>query len=124
MPLLRFTEQEILKIGLAHLGFTKTRQNVVLTTNMQRFRACYGTSPKACLEIFVDLQIQDVFAKPDIDMLLMTLKWLKCYPKEGEMAGLFHKNERTVRIHCWKYAAGLQELRSTKVSVEIRNKNN
>lgn len=122
MPLIRFNEEEFLQIGLSLVGFGDARQKIVLSTKIQRFRDNFGTSPKACAQIFLDLQMEDIMVAPKIESLLMTLKYLKSYLKEGEMAGMFGKNERTIRHKCWEYAKALQSLKSSKVSFKSKQK--
>lgn len=115
MPLVQFTEMEFLQIGLENIGFAIHRQNVVLNTKLKRFQSSYGAHPKACAAMYTDLQAQDIIVSPDIDDFLMTLKWLYTYCHEGESAGSFNLDEKTVRKRCWTYAIALQSLKAIKV---------
>lgn len=99
MALIRFTPVEMFELGLESIGF-KGRQ-MCKNTATCRFRTSFGVDPKTCADIFKDLQVTDYTAarikKPDPIYFLMALDWLKTYKEENEMAGLWKKDEQTVR---------------------------
>jgi hypothetical protein len=111
-----------LRLGLESVGFSSTRQKGHREMNVECFLAHFGASPETCSAIFVDLQTTHIatarIAKPDILYLLMAINWLKTYPTEAQMAGIFKVDEMTVRTHVWKYVRAIQALKGQKVSAD------
>jgi hypothetical protein len=51
--------------------------------------------------------------KANVDHLFWTLHWLKKYPEEEELAGKFHKTEKTIRKWLWISVIRLARLEET-----------
>lgn len=115
-----FSADEILFRGLELGGFDSRRQkNVQRKTNLERFRALYGSNPVVYAEIFHDLQTTAItdarVDSPDVDSLLMSLRFLRCYPTETQQSGTFSISDRSVRKWSWFYVKKIQALKADKV---------
>ena len=118
------TANEILRKGLELVGFDWHRQrNVSRPTNLQRFRAHYGSNPVVYAQIWEDLQTTAIPEAridtkiADSDNFLMAIRFLKGYPTESEQAGIFKLCEKVVRKWTWYYACKVQALKGQKVSL-------
>lgn len=95
--------------------------------NLERFKALYGSNPVVYAEIFEDLQmtqIAEAYVDPKllfVDSFLMALHFLKCYPTENQLSGLFKFCEKTARKWGWFYARKIQALKEEKVSSLLTN---
>jgi hypothetical protein len=107
-------------LGLEAVGFGPSRHNCCDKTNMERFLAHFGASPKTCCAVFSNLQTTQVkaamIAKPFIVYFLMTMFWLKTYPSESLTAGTFDVDEKTARTQVRKYVLAIQGLKAQKVN--------
>ena len=90
------TEDEMLFKGLQLVGFNRRRmENVKRDTNIERFKAHYGSIPFAYAQIWEDLQTTDIpeariHAKPkSLDRFLMAIHWLTCYQTERRQEATF-----------------------------------
>jgi DDE superfamily endonuclease len=120
------TVSAILKKGLEFAGFSADRQkNVKKSTNVDRFRAYYGSNPIVYAQLWEDLQNVavlpgnwvDLDEEKDITYFFMCLHFLKSYPIETDLAGIFQVCEKTVRKWVWMYATRFQGLKHHKVHV-------
>ena len=122
--MLILTADDMLRKGLELGGFDRSRQKKVRRAqNLERFRALYGSNPVVYAEIFEDLQTTEIAeARVDSDMIcvdsfLMALHFLKCYPTENQLSGLFQICEKSARKWAWFYAKKIQALKQQKVSL-------
>lgn len=122
--MLILTADDMLQKGLELGGFDRYRQkNVRRAQNLERFRALYGSNPVVYAEIFEDLQttqIAEAWVDSDmlcVDSFLMALHFLKCYPTENQLSGLFQICEKSTRKWAWFYAKKIQALKTQKVSL-------
>lgn len=117
------TADQVLHQGLISAGFKTNRiQNVSRTTNLERFRAHYGSNPLVYAQIWEDLQLARI---PDAEfveataqnfkLFLMSVHFLKCYPTEAQLSATFNICEKTVRKWCWFFASKVQALKHYKV---------
>ena len=123
MVLVILTADQVLHQGLNSVGFRNHRvQNVSRATNVERFRAHYGSNPLVYAQIWEDLQqlIHFEATAKDFHLFLMSVHFLKCYPTEAQLAATFNVCEKTVRKWCWFFARKIQELKDHKVCVNIR----
>lgn len=117
------TADEMLAKGLELHGFDRTSK-VSCLLKKSRFKSLYGSQPVVYAQIWEDLQttaIQE--ARVDartttIDHFLMSLHFLKCYPKESKLAADFKISEKTVRKWSWYFIKKIQALKQEKVRVE------
>jgi hypothetical protein len=91
-----YTLNEILLIGLRLVGFTEFRINWAKTsTNIEHFKAHYGSNPMVCALIWQDLQETELKvawvppSKRNLKHFVMVLHHLKCYPTEFEREAIF-----------------------------------
>jgi hypothetical protein len=122
MPVL-LTSDEFLRKGLQLAGFDWYRQTKVSKlTNIQRFKAYYGSNPVVYATIWEDLQLTMIpearinTNDTDADSFLMGIYFLKSYPTETQLAGIFKVCERTGRKWAWYIARKIQALKGDKVS--------
>lgn len=117
------TADEVLQQGLMLSGFQLHRiLNVTRRTNVERFKSHYGSDPVVYAQIWEDLQFTTIpearidTSKVFSSHFMMALCFLKCYPKEAELAGSFSFCETTVRKWQWFFVRKIQALKSEKVS--------
>lgn len=120
--MLTTTPSDLLREGLYLAGFDhKRQQRVCRATNLQRFRAFYGSNPLVYVAILEDLQttdLPDAHVDPEklcIPSFLLALNFLREYRTEHQRAGLFKVCERTARKWGWYYAKRIQALKDIKV---------
>lgn len=101
--MLTLTPDEVLKAGLRCAGFSAERRGK-LPIKLRRFKAYYGALPIVYASLVHDLQVtEDLDARvemrgfDDFVLFLLCIHFLKCYRTEHVLAGLFKKNEKTVR---------------------------
>jgi hypothetical protein len=114
-----FTADEVLRIGLLCAGFDSSRQlRVQRTTNVQRFQSFYGSSPLVCSAIWEDLFI-GLPKSASFDKFFMALYFLKEYPTEEKLAGMWHTCEKSARQWVWFFVEKIQALKTKKVRYNI-----
>lgn len=115
------TEERILEEGLLYAGFDHARQNVSHETSMLRFKGFYGSSPIVCKKIWNEFQTTPVVnarierKQLRLDYFLMSMYFLKCYPTELQLSGMFKVSEKTARRWIRFYLQKIQALKSQKV---------
>ena len=82
--------------------------------NQQDFKRWCGVSPKSCADIWVDIQVDDF--KPNPVHLLATLRFLRAYEFEHQLAKTFNQTEKNIRHWLRVYVPKLQALKSLKFS--------
>ena len=116
------SQHMMLDLGLCMVGFGRERQcRMKESSKESKFRALFGTGSETCAFIFRDLQTTGIIPNASIKQVnaanfLVSMYWLKNYPKEVELSGLFSKTEKTIRKWCWAYAESIQELKERKVN--------
>jgi hypothetical protein len=82
----------------------------------------YGSNPVVYAAIFEDLQmtqLPDARVDPQtlcVESFLMAFHFMKCYPTENQLSGLFKICEKTARKWGWFYAKKIQALKEEKVN--------
>jgi hypothetical protein len=115
--IVRLTEADVMNLGLnVAMGFFN---GTCEETQLDRFRSCFGLDPRGCVELLNDLQMQDLgqyqISKFNAFYFMMTLYWLRNYPKERPLAAQFKVSERTVEKMLWLYVRAIQGLIGRKV---------
>jgi len=114
---------EVLNFGLHILGFLECQQtNRTYKSNIERFKAHYGSSPEVCLTIWEDLKATNVphlriKENDDFEFFLMFLYFIKVYPTELQLSLVFRQTEKTCRKYVWYFAERLRALKDKKVSL-------
>jgi hypothetical protein len=115
-----FTADDMLRIGLLCAGFDASRQlRVEGATNVRRFQSYYGSSNLVVSFIWEDLVSKKETTLPKsatFDKFLMALYFLKNYPTEEKLAGMWHTCEKGARKWAWFFVEKIQELKTKKVS--------
>jgi len=114
---------EIMRKGLLLAGFSFHRQQrVCRASNLRRFKAFYGSAPIVLTVIWEDLQttlIPDaligVEEADDVDLFLLSMHYLRVYPTEPILSGLFKLCEKTGRKWAWHYADKIAALKIDKI---------
>lgn len=120
-PLLSLTPDQFLAKGLTLAGYNHDIARTSRAINLRRFRENYGSDPIVISLLWHDLQttdINDAKIEPasarepmrEVEYFLMTMKFLKMYPTEGQIAGLFHCVEHTAREKIKHYMGKIQAL--------------
>jgi hypothetical protein len=116
-----FDPWEVHEIGLDFAGFPKQKQKNK-KTSCRRFRDAYGVDAATASAIFADFQTTTIneakIVEPDLVYFLMTLHWLKQYPIESTLAGMFGVNETTARTEVGYYSGKMQALKEDKVCTQ------
>jgi hypothetical protein len=114
-----FNADEVLRIGLLCAGFDTSRQlRVEGATNVRRFQSYYGSSNLVCSVMWEDLVSSQDIKHPrnaTFDKFLMALYFLKEYPTEEKLAGMWHTCETGARKWVWFYVEKVQALKAKKV---------
>ena len=115
-----FDKTAFMRLGLRIAGFDKW-EAYMEHTNIARFRAWYGSTPKTCAKVWLDLRSSTVDgcsigADANPMHLLLALRFLKAYPSETELAGTFQISEKSVRKWSAEYTRKLQLLLPQMVS--------
>jgi hypothetical protein len=120
--LLVYTANEIMKIGLLLVGFTRRRlRRAKKKTNLDRFRGHFGSNPHVLAEILEDLQTTEVeeahvpSEELNIKHFLMAMHHLKRYPTEIEREPIFDISHMSGRDSCWFYIEKVQALKAQKI---------
>ena len=117
------TSDQFLQRGNELIGFSTFRQKrVSIATNIERFKAHYGSHPSVYAQIWEDLQ-RTVHPEARIntralhvDAFLMGIFFLRTYQTETQLSSLFNVCERTIRRVVWLVALKIQALKVEKVS--------
>jgi hypothetical protein len=121
--LLIYTANDIMKIGLLHVGFNRSRlRRAKKKTNIDRFRGHFGSNPNVIAEILEDLQTTEVeeahapSEELNIHHFLMAMHHLKRYPTECEREAIFNISHMWGRNSCWFYIEKVQALKAQKIT--------
>ena len=121
MAIIRLSDNDFLRLGLRHSGFSnKTIDHVRNTTNVVRFMDKFYVTPQTCSKIFDDVQLiencgDDAIQKAKPLYLLMALCYLKKYPTKHELAGFADCCEDTALAQSKRYAKAITALQSKKI---------
>jgi hypothetical protein len=122
MVVVILTADQVLHQGLICVGFKTNRiQNTSRASNLERFRAHYGSNPLVYAQIWEDLQtarIPEAYieaTEQGFKEFMMSVYFLKCYPTEAQLSATFNICEKTVRKWCWFFARKIQALKRYKV---------
>jgi hypothetical protein len=114
---------EMLAKGLELHGFD-CRSKVSRSLKMSRFKSLYGSDPVVYAQIWEDLQTTAVqeacvdVRTTTIEHFMMSLHFLKCYPKESKLTANFKISEKTVQKWSWYFIKKIQALKQEKVCIE------
>jgi hypothetical protein len=120
------TTDEMMRRGLELCGFGLRRQdNSNGAQNLRRFNSLFGSKPIVYAQIWEDLQTTPIpearlDAKVCVDSFLMTIYFLKEYPTEEALSGLFKIGEKTARKWISYYVCKVQALKRAKVRQLMR----
>ena len=115
--------EKFLFIGLELAGFSSWRQKRVGSfSNRRRFKTVYGSSPEDLARMWSDLlttsvpgaRVKTSWADPV--QFLMTHYWLRNYPTETCMTGIFKLTEKTIRKWVWYFLEKIAALKSDKIT--------
>jgi len=126
MVLLHIPADDFLFLGLELMGFG-LRNPPRTKKDVDRFLACFGTTPESASAIFDALQVttnEKAYVKPSdlkFRYFMMTLNWMKSYQVEHVLAGLFKVHEDTVRKWTWFYTKRIQGLKEEKIRWDVLN---
>lgn len=110
------TADEILFYGLCYVGFDKKRQNVVVETNVARFKAHFGPEPRTVKDLMSDLCME--YPDTKFKEVLMCLNWLKLYDVESVLAGRWNYDESVCRSKIRKVTVQIQSFRATVIVLD------
>lgn len=112
--------EHLLSIGLLQLGF-EANSNASIATKISRFQSHYGCNPNVLSRLLFDMHMTTIpEAKIDqttlnINIFLMCLYFLRCYPTEVQLEAKFKLSARTVRKWVWFYLLKIQAMSKQKV---------
>lgn len=117
---LLFTASDFLHLGLQYHGWSdqKIKRNSLIA-KMKNFRDRFYVSPQTCENIFNDLLSTEIeearTKKPVPDEILCALNFLKEYPLENNLAGLFGVNSKSSTRWAETYTRKISALAGSKV---------
>jgi hypothetical protein len=113
---------EMLTKGLRLAGYKRRRRNrVKKETNIERFKAIFGSSPAVVAAIWEDLQLTEIPEAHvhendrNIKYFLIALHHLKRYPTEYEREAMFDVSLMWGRDWCWFFVEKIQALKTQKI---------
>jgi hypothetical protein len=117
-----YTLEEILLSGLRLIGFTEGRiSRAKPTTNIERFKAHFGSIPTVVALLWQDLQVTEIKkarvppSKRNFSHFLMALHHLKRYPTELEREAIFDISLSYGRFWVWYFVEKMQALKEEKI---------
>ena len=109
-------EESILSFGLETIGFREQQnQRTNQNTKLERFSSSFGAWPQTCCGLLTALEGLPGFAPVKLRNFFLAMFWLKNYPAEPVLAGIFKMTENTVRKWIWKFGRAIQSLKESKV---------
>ncbi len=124
MPLLHFSSEQFLVLGLQLCGWPSSKiEKANANSKEVRFRAKYYASPASCEIIFHDIQETEVdvdgqattLRRPNPRYFLMALFYLKKYPDKQDLADFLKLSEKTALLWAKRYVEHIQALKELKV---------
>ena len=115
-----FTSDEMFERGLEVCGHGG-RYRSGNKQQLRRFMASYGSDPIVLAQIWEDLQTTHVdearmkLTPEHLDHFLMSHYFVKQYPVEEVLAGVFNYCEKTCRKWCWEFLTKMQQLKKEKI---------
>lgn len=111
-----FGSAKFLALGLEvarYHGWERNKQEIV----EERFRKHFGISAQTCADLWQFLQeTERLPSKARPILLLMTIRWLRKYETEEDLASFFGiKCPQTVRVHVRGYEAIIADVLQEKV---------
>ena len=121
-----YTPDELMTLGLRLINYTEQKlQRANLKTNQKRFKDHFGSTPYVCTLIWEDLQTTEIpearVEKKDLNIqhFLMSMHFLKLYPKEYEQELTFNVSEKYGREKTWMWVEKIRGLKAEKLSGQI-----
>jgi hypothetical protein len=123
MAPLDLSVEQITAIRIQAAGFFPSAR-VSESTIQRRFKQTYGLLAISVRLVFINIQNDELageytVSKPNILHLLTTLRWMKTYTTEVELAGIFKVHERTIRDRIWIYVFAMHALKTSTVSKNV-----
>jgi hypothetical protein len=119
----KFTVDELLESGLLLVGYSERRLGrAKYATNIERFKAHFGSIPKVCCDIWEDLQTTENArawvppSKRKVNHFLMAFHHLKRYPTEFERECIFDISLAYGREWVWYFIEKIQQLKAEKIT--------
>jgi hypothetical protein len=116
------TVDDMLITGLSLGGYTKQRiERAKGSTNIDRYKSLYGSSPRVCAMIWEDFQttsLPNAHVLPrdrKVKWFLIALHHLKRYPTEFEREAKFDVNIAWSRDWVWFFIEKIQALKDEKI---------
>lgn len=113
----RVEAEEFTTLALETYGFNPYLQKHQVEERVSEFRSFFGVSPLTCEQTWDALiQLNLVHKRSRPVHLLLTLRFLRGYPKEKELMKDFHiRDQRTIRKWIKQYTSHMKLVLATKV---------
>ena len=117
MPHQIVTALEMLSAGLTLLLEEKIIQRRCQNTHLKTFTDHFGVRASTACSVYEDLQVKLAVVHNDesIKWFLLSLYYLKNYPKEHQLDSTFGVNEKYGSQLCWRWIKCIQALKSAKI---------
>jgi hypothetical protein len=111
------TAQEMLSAGVTLLLEEKTVNRRCVNSHLKTFLDHFGVRASTACSIYEDLQVKVgvVHNNESIKWFLISLYYLKNYPKEHQLESTFNINEKYGSKKCWQWIKDVQALQHVKV---------
>ena len=117
MPHHIVTAEEMLLAGMSLLLKEKMIQRRCSRTHLRTFLDHFGVRASTACSIYEDLQtkLDVIHTKEGVKWFLISLYYLKNYPKEHQIESTFGINEKYGSKQCWKWIKLMQTLKDIKI---------
>ena len=112
----QFSSNQFMALGLEIHGY-KRWERCKVSTNIERFKNLYGTTPLSCEKIWQDLSVEGQLRKAKPKFLHLALDFLWVYQTEGRLTPRYGMTSpKTCRKHIREYVLKIQSMLSKRVS--------
>ena len=121
MPHHIVTAQEMLVAGVTLLLEEKIIQRRCARSHLKTFINNFGVRASTACSVYEDLQINSVVVHSNVSIkwFLMSLYYLKNYPKEHQLEATFGVNEKYGSEQCWNWIKNVRSLKTTKIVMPL-----
>ena len=121
MPHHIVTTQEMLSAGVTLLLEEKQLKRRCFSTHLKMFLDHFGVRASTACSIYEDLQIKlgVVHNNESIKWFLISLHYMKNYPKEHQLESTFGINKKYGSKQCWYWIKRVQALKTEKIVMPV-----
>ena len=112
----QFSRNQFMALGLEIHGY-KRWERCKVSTNIERFKKLYGTTPLSCEKLWQDLSVDGQLRKANPKLFLLALDFLWAYETEDRLTPRYGMaSPKTCRKHIREYVLKIQSMLRKMVS--------